>query len=86
MDAETVDDDLYCSECGRILTHPQHIERGIHYSCEKRGIAVAWRGGGGYTKEEFHNYTNAQVRRETESAAARAGRPVEPRPVRKELI
>lgn len=47
-------------ECGRRFTQRESL--GVWcYPCKLSGLSFAWRGGGGHTKEDFHNTTNKEV-------------------------
>lgn len=81
-----MDDEIFCETCGQPLTRPADIERGEHYRCAKASIGFRFVGGGGFTREEFRNFTNAEICRRTEANAERIGVKLEKVPVRKELI
>lgn len=76
--------DSTCS-CGRTFTQEQS-SGDTCFPCKLGGVAFNWVGGGGYGRKQFHATTNAEVIRETERNAARAGVKMTRQPVRAELV
>lgn len=78
-------DEVKICECGREFTEAQ--SSGAHcFRCKLDGIRFNWVGGGGYGRKAFHDKTNTEVMRETESRAQANGVNAVKRSTRAELI
>lgn len=51
-----------CKTCGRKPGRPER--NGDCYRCSVSGVGITFRGGGGYTRQSFHDYTIAEKRAE----------------------